>query len=279
MNINWFPGHMTKSLRMMDESVSLMDVLLYVLDARAPRSCINPEFNKYTERLPVIYVLNKCDLSDKAQNELWRKKLSGEKSIAVCVNSISSGSAKSIISLVRGLCREKIAKYSDKGVRAVLRGMVIGVPNAGKSTLINNLSGKVKAVTGNKAGVTRGKQWIKVDNYLEILDTPGTLYPKISDEICAHHLAYIGSIRDEIIDQYDLSLEFLREMFATNRIAIDKRYNIESVEDSSVTLQKIAKARGLMLKGGGYDTDRAAIAVLDDFRKGRIDSITLDKCV
>jgi len=277
MNIHWFPGHMTKSLRMMDENVKLMDMLVYVLDSRAPASCINPVFNKYTEKLPVVYVLNKADLGDKTELDAWKKKLSGPKSVVITLNSTMTGSGKAIFPLAKQLCAEKIERLKAKGVRAVLRAMVIGVPNCGKSTLINNLCGKAKATTGNKAGVTRGKQWVKVAEYLEILDTPGTLYPKFDNEKFAKHLAYVGSIKDEIVDSYELCLEFIKEITLLDKSILENRYKIECSIDSIETLGRIAAARGLMLRGGTPDEERAATAVIDDFRKGRLGKITLDK--
>jgi len=277
MNIHWFPGHMTKSLRMMDENVKLMDMLVYVLDSRAPASCINPVFNKYTEKLPVVYVLNKADLGDKTELDAWKKKLSGPKSVVITLNSTMTGSGKAIFPLAKQLCAEKIERLKAKGVRAVLRAMVIGVPKCGKSTLINNLCGKAKATTGNKAGVTRGKQWVKVAEYLEILDTPGTLYPKFDNEKFAKHLAYVGSIKDEIVDSYELCLEFIKEITLLDKSILENRYKIECSIDSIETLGRIAAARGLMLRGGTPDEERAATAVIDDFRKGRLGKITLDK--
>lgn len=276
MDINWFPGHMTKSLRMMDENIDLIDVLIYVLDSRAPASCINPAFNKYTQKLPVVYVLNKIDLADPVATDDWKKYLTDKNSAALCLNSTMSGSSKAINKLTTELCFDKIKKYEIKGVKAVLRAMVIGVPNSGKSTLINNLCGKTKAVTGNKAGVTRGKQWVRVTDYLEILDTPGTLYPKINDQTLAKHLAYLGSIKDEVLDVYELALELLKELYLINKKIIDNRYNIESTDDALATLEKIAVAKGLRKKGGIIDEERASLMIIDDFRKGRMGRITLD---
>ncbi len=276
MDINWFPGHMTKSLRMMDENINLIDVLIYVLDSRAPASCLNPAFDKYIEKLPVVYVLNKIDLADPAATNDWKSCLTGENSAAVCLNSTMSGSSKAINKLAIELCRDKIKKYENKGVKAVLRAMVIGVPNSGKSTLINNLCGKTKAITGDKAGVTRGKQWVRVTDYLEILDTPGTLYPKMNDQNLAKHLAYLGSIKDEILDIYELATELLKELYVIDKTIVDARYNIESTNDSLATLEKIAISKGLRKKGGIIDEERASLMVVDDFRKGRMGRITLD---
>ena len=278
MNIHWFPGHMTKSLRMMDENVALMDMLVYILDARAPLACVNPVFSKYTEKLPVVYVLNKCDLANPEQTEKWRKYFISEKSTAVCLNSTQNGSGKAIFSIAKEICRPIIEKKAAKGVRAVLRSMVIGVPNCGKSTFINNLCGKSKAIAGNKAGVTRGKQWVRASEYFEVLDTPGTLYPKFENQTFARHLAYIGSIRDEIVDTNELALDFIKEMTQKFPGYLSSRYSVEEKDDCLQLLCDIALKRGLVRKGGVADEERASIAIIDDFRKGRIGKITLEEC-
>ena len=269
---------MTKSLRMMDENVALMDMLVYILDARAPLACVNPVFSKYTEKLPVVYVLNKCDLANPEQTEKWRKYFISEKSTAVCLNSTQNGSGKAIFSIAKEICRPIIEKKAAKGVRAVLRSMVIGVPNCGKSTFINNLCGKSKAIAGNKAGVTRGKQWVRASEYFEVLDTPGTLYPKFENQTFARHLAYIGSIRDEIVDTNELALEFIKEMTQKFPGYLSSRYSVAEKDDCLQMLCDIALKRGLVRKGGAADEERASIAIIDDFRKGRIGKITLEEC-
>ena len=275
--INWYPGHMTKSIRMIEENVKLIDVLVYVLDARAPKSCINPDFIKYVSRLPVVYVLNKCDLADDAQTALWVKKLKGEKSAVVTANSTVSGRSNRIVAEIKRLCGEKINKFAARGVKTTIKAMVLGVPNTGKSTLINNLIGKGKAITGNKAGVTRGKQWFKVNEYVEILDTPGTLYPKLANQKIARHLAYIGSIKDEVVDVNELAAKLIKELYEIKPDAITARYSFAPSETDESNLEQVAKSRGFILKGGVGDADRAAVAVIDDFRKGRIGKITLDE--
>ncbi len=275
--INWYPGHMTKSIRMIEENIKLIDAIVYVLDARAPLSCINPDFEKYIARLPVVYALNKSDLSDPRETEKWRIKLTSSRSYAIILDSTVSKSSTAVLSAVTKLCGEKISKYQAKGVKTTIKVMVLGVPNTGKSTLINNLIGKSKAITGNKAGVTRGKQWFKVNDYVEVLDTPGTLYPKLSNQKAARHLAYIGSIKDEVVDTYELSKELLAELRERYPQAIEKRYGFTACDDCEINMQNVAKSRGFLLRGGEVDTERASIAVIDDFRKGRFGKITLDE--
>ena len=274
--INWYPGHMTKSIRMIEENIRLIDVLIYVLDARAPRSCINPDFDRYIQKLPVIYVLNKSDLADSAETEKWRGVLSGPMSEVVSLNSTVSKSSASVMASIRRLCGGKIDKYAAKGVKTTIKAMVLGVPNTGKSTLINNLIGKGKAVTGNKAGVTRGKQWFNAGEYTEILDTPGTLYPKLSDQTIARHLAYLGNIKDEVLDASELSCQLLKELSEIKPDSIVSRYGFVPVGDGEKDLDAVCHARSFMLKGGLPDTERASKAVIEDFRKGRLGKITLD---
>ena len=274
--INWYPGHMTKSIRMIEENIRLIDVLIYVLDARAPRSCINPDFDRYIQKLPVIYVLNKSDLADSAETEKWRGVLSGPMSEVVSLNSTVSKSSASVMASIRRLCGGKIDKYAAKGVKTTIKAMVLGVPNTGKSTLINNLIGKGKAVTGNKAGVTRGKQWFNAGEYTEILDTPGTLYPNLSDQTIARHLAYLGSIKDEVLDASELSCQLLKELSEIKPDSIVSRYGFVPVGDGEKDLDAVCHARSFMLKGGLPDTERASKAVIEDFRKGRLGKITLD---
>ncbi len=277
--INWYPGHMTKSIRMIEDNIKLIDVLVYVLDARAPQSCINPDFERYITKLPVVFVLNKSDLADDTQTLKWQKKLTSERRIALTANSTVSKSSASVLNAIKRLCGAKIDKYGAKGIKTTVKAMVLGVPNTGKSTLINNLIGKGKAITGNKAGVTRGKQWFRVNDYVEILDTPGTLYPKLANQTVARHLAYLGSIKDEVVDTMELSQQLLNELFALKPQLLESRYAITELLDGNSMLEAVAKSRSFLLKGGVYDIERASTSVVDDFRKGRLGKITLDEVV
>lgn len=277
MNINWFPGHMTKSMRMIESSVKSVDFIIYVLDSRAPYSCLNPDFEKFVANKPVVYALNKADLGLKSRVDEWLKSLSGKNRIAVTTVSTASGSASAIITAASRLCGEKLERYRKKGVKQTIRGMILGVPNCGKSTLINCLCNSGKTVTGNRAGVTRGKQWVRVNDYLELLDTPGTLYPKLVNQTVARRLAFIGSIRDEVTDTTELALELIEELKAYDESVIETRYKISSDSDANTILESAAHSRGCLLKGGVPDIDRMAVALLDDFRKGRLGKITLEK--
>lgn len=276
--INWYPGHMTKSIRMITEEIKTVDCCLYVLDSRAPKSCINPDFESLLGAKPVIYILNKSDLVPADKIEKWRTALSSETRTAVILDCTKTGSSKIISPIILNLCKEKIEKYRSKGVKMSVKAMVIGVPNCGKSTFINNLAKGARTVTGNKAGVTRGKQWVRINDYLEVMDTPGTLYPKLSDQVTAKHLAYIGSIKDEILETVELALELVTELKVIEPRALTQRYGITLSEESSV-LDEIAKSKGFLLKGGETDVLRAASMLIDDFRKGRLGKIILEECL
>jgi ribosome biogenesis GTPase A len=277
MEINWYPGHMTKSMRMIEEQVKLVDAIVYVLDSRAPMSCINPQFDKFIGAKPTVYLLNKADLCEKTDVDAWKTRLKGENKTAIAVDSTSSGSSAAVVTAIKQLCADKINKLKGKGVNATVRAMILGVPNTGKSTLCNNLCGKAKAITGNRAGVTRGKQWVRVSDYVEVLDTPGTLYPKLSDNEVAKKLAYIGSIKDEVVDSYELAIEFIKDIVALYPDALKNRYGISDTDSPRQCLEEIAKRRGFIVKGGEADAERAAVAVIDDFRKGRLGKLTLEK--
>ena len=275
MIINWFPGHMNRSLREMEEKIRLVDAVVYVLDSRAPFSCINPELDRISEGKPVVYVLNKAALVEAADLSCWIARLSGSGKYALKLDSTATNASKILAEKLREVCADKIAKKKARGINAVIRAMVIGVPNSGKSTLINNLCGKAKTLTGNKAGVTRGQQWVRVTPYLEVLDTPGTLYPKLDDRTVALDLAFVGSIRDEVLDIYGLAAELVKRLAPSG--AIERRYGVVPSADEHETLTDIARARGFLVKGGETDDERAAYAVIDDFRKGRMGKIILEK--
>lgn len=276
MQINWFPGHMTKSLRMMDDHIKQVDAVVYVLDARAPLSCVNPELDKVISGKPIVYVLNKADLVPDRALAAWIRRFTTESSAAVTLQATASNSGKVIIEKLRKMCAAKLERKRAKGINGVLRAMVIGVPNTGKSTIINNLCGKAKTATGNTPGVTRGKQWVRIDASLDVLDTPGTLYPKLDNYNVALNLAFIGSIRDEVVDTYELSLELIKKICRVSPESLNARYNISAEGTPLESLEKIAKTRGFIVKGGEADLERASGALIDDFRKGRLGKIILE---
>ena len=277
MRIQWFPGHMTKALRMMQEQLVQVDCIIYVLDSRAPFSCLNPKFDALTGKKPVLFVLNKCDLVEREDLEKWLKyfALRGEKCIAA--DSLNGRQRDNIVNILKQLNAAVIEKYRLKGAKKSVRAMVVGVPNTGKSTFINNLCGSRKTVTGNKAGVTRGKQWVSLADGVELLDTPGSLPPAFEDEKRALHLAFIGSVKDDVLDIEELALEMILYFENNHTDAFLKRYSLEEIPaDTEEKFRAVAQARGFMLSGGRVDFARTARAVVDDFRKQKFGKITLD---
>ena len=285
MIINWFPGHMTKALRTMENEIKNIDCVIYVLDARAPFACLNPEFDRLIKNKAVLVIINKLDLADPEKLNGIEKKLNTifpENSDYLFLNSTASGASTKILEKIEKLCALKINKNLQKGVNANIKVMVIGVPNCGKSTVINNLCGKAKTITGDKAGVTRGKQWVTVRKNIQVLDTPGTLYPNLSNEKMARYLAYIGSIKNEILDFNELCFEFVKDILREYPTAFQERYGItyeisENPANEEVVeiIEQIANARHFISKGGDIDYDRTCIMIIDDFRKKRLGNITL----
>lgn len=277
MNIQWFPGHMTKALRMMEENVKIVDAIGYVLDARAPASCFNPSFNKIVGNKPCLFILNKCDLADPVKLDKWRDYFKTNGIKYVTATATASADAGKIANGFAEITADLRAKYKAKGVFKPVRCLIIGVPNCGKSTLINCLSGRKTVVTGDKPGVTKGKQWVRLGSGLELLDTPGTLWPKFEDERVASHLCFVGSIKDDIVDLYEVTNLLIAELSEQYPQNLAERYKIDlDGKTTSQIVEQIAIKRGFLLRGGEIDCDRCAKAVLDDFRKGKLGKITLD---
>ncbi len=267
--IQWFPGHMTKALRMMEKEVSLADGIIYVLDARCPAASFNPKLRGIAGSKPVLYILNKSDLADERADNLARLIPNSVK-----VNAALASSRKDIIGAINGLVVEKRERNLAKGYSKTYRFLVVGVPNTGKSTVINLLAGSKRTVTGNKAGVTRGKQWIRLDGF-ELMDTPGTMPPACEDQSLALHLAYVGSINDDILDLDDIALELLGELYEKYPKRLEERYGITGGSKLEM-LENVCAKRGFIMRGSEYDFERGIRAVIDDFRKGRLGRITLD---
>lgn len=273
-NLQWFPGHMTKAMRMMEENAALCDGIIYVLDARCPASSFNPALKKMFGAKPVLYVLNKGDLADQ-RADAFVKLIRENGSSCVRINAVDSRSRRALGESVAALVAAKRERNSQKGYSQTFRFMVCGVPNTGKSTVINLLAGNARAQTGNKAGVTRGKQWIRLEGY-ELLDTPGTTPPSFVNQKLAVRLAYVGSLNDDILDMDDISLALLEELSEKYPAALKERYGIDGGLSPLEMLDKVCARRGFILRGNDYDYERGEKAVIDDFRKGRMGKITLD---
>lgn len=274
-HIQWFPGHMTKAMRMMEESAALVDGVLVVLDARAPVATRNKNLNKLFGNKPVLYLLNKSDLADEKKTDAFLAAFARQGAAALACTASRAGTAQKIAAKLPSLLKDKLEKDAQKGIVRPQRLMVCGIPNTGKSTVINALSGEKRAVTGDKAGVTRGKQWIRCAGF-ELLDTPGTMPPAFENQELARHLAYIGSINDDILDLDDIALELLRELAATYPQFLSERYKITDFSSPLAMYEDVCRRRGFVLRGGEFDYERGAKAILDDFRKGRTGRITLE---
>ena len=275
-HLQWFPGHMTAAMRMMEENLKAVDGVIVILDARAPRASLNLKLEKLFANKKVLFVLNKCDLIESADAKRTVKEFNAEGRRTVAISALDKRAITLLYDSIFDMLKEKLEKNKLKGVFKPLRIMVAGIPNTGKSTIINALCGGKKAVTGNKAGVTRGKQWVRIRE-LELLDTPGTMPPAFENQTLAKHLAYIGSMNDANIDFADLAFEFLNEMKVKYPELLKNKYGIENLEGETIEIYNaICVRRGFLRKGGEFDYDRLAIALIDDFRKGRIGKIILD---
>ena len=275
-HLQWFPGHMTAAMRMMEENVKAVDGVMIVLDARAPRASLNPKLDKLFTNKKVLYVLNKTDLVDANDVKRTIVEFTKEGKETVAVSAMDKRAVDLLYSRIFALLKDKLERNKLKGVFKPIRVMVAGIPNTGKSTIINALCGGKKTVTGNKAGVTKGKQWVRLRE-LELLDTPGTMPPAFENQTLAKHLAYIGSMNDANIDFSDLAFELLNELKETYPEALKNKYGIENLERPTIELyDDICVRRGFLRRGGEYDYERCATAIVDDFRKGRIGKIILD---
>ena len=271
--VQWFPGHMTAAMRMMEQNIALVQGVVFVLDARCPAASFNPKLKKLAGAKPVLYVLNKGDLADGRADALL-KVVREQGAEAVKINAINSSSRRDIAGAIEKLVQEKRARAAERGQTPVFRFMVAGVPNTGKSTLINLLAGSRRAETGDKAGVTRGKQWIRCGGF-ELLDTPGTMPPAFENQTLARRLAYVGSVNDDILALDEIALCLLEELYIKYPERLKERYGIEGGTPVDM-LDLVCKSRGFLLRGGDMDYERAYRALLDDFRKGRLGKVTLD---
>ncbi len=280
MNIQWFPGHMSKTRRMISENLKLVDVAVELLDARLPLSSRNPEIDKIVDKKPRILVLNKADLADETTTKAWISWFGKKGITAIALDSQSGKGFSALAPAIDKVMKEKLARDRAKGIgKHSVRLMVVGIPNVGKSSFINRLSGRSAAKTGDRPGITQTKQWIRIAGKYELLDTPGILWPKFEDPEVGKRIAFTGGIKDEIIDVEELAcflLSFLKENHLEKLVARYKITNDDVKDDSFTLLERIGQKRGCVISGGEIDTLRAANLLLDDFRSGKIGNITLE---
>ena len=277
MHFQWYPGHMTKARRMMQENIKLVDLIIELVDARIPLSSRNPDIDELGRNKARLILLNKADLAEDRKNDEWLEYFKSRGYSAVKVNSRKGGGIKSIQSVIQEACREKTERDRRRGIlNRPVRAMVAGIPNVGKSTFINALAGKACAKTGNKPGVTKGKQWIRLNKNVELLDTPGILWPKFEDQEVGLKLAFIGSIKDEVLQTEELAAELAGFLSREYPGVMEEKYAVEASEDKYECLRRIAESRRCLVRGSELDTEKAASILLDDFRNGRLGRITLE---
>ncbi len=278
MNVQWYPGHMTKAMRQMQEDIKLIDIIIELIDARIPLASKNPDIDRLGQGKARLVILNKCDLADERETKKWEAYYKAKGFYTLKMDARKSGSMKPVVDKIEEACAKKIEKNRRKGIiNRPLRAMIAGIPNVGKSTLINSIVRKGSAKVGDKPGVTKGKQWIKFGKTVELLDTPGVLWPKFEDREIGLRLAAIGSINDTILDMNEIAsyvIEYLQNNYCN---ALKERYNIEVDGEPYELLGKIAVVRGALKKGGEPDSDKAAFLVIDDLRSGRLGRISLEK--
>ncbi len=277
MNIQWYPGHMTKAVRMMQEDIKLIDIVIELLDARVPSSSKNPDIDTLAKNKFRLILLNKADLADPEVTKKWTEYYQAKGISVLNINARSGAGMKSITETIRETCKEKIERDRKRGIlNRPLRAMIVGIPNVGKSTFINSYAGKACTKTGNKPGVTKGKQWIHVNKQVELLDTPGILWPKFEDQEVGIRLAYIGSIKDDILNVQELALLFISFMVKRYPQVLQGQYEVDESLEPYQILQQIAENRHCLLKGEQYDLDKAAMILLENYRNGKLGRISLE---
>jgi len=278
--IQWFPGHMAKTRRLIAANLKLVDAVTEIVDARAPLSSRNPEMDRMTSGKPRLVLLNKCDLADDKATQMWINYFRNNGAEAIAVDCKSGKGLKNMLPTIKNkVLKELMEKREKHGMTgAPVRLMIVGIPNVGKSSLINRLAGSKRAKVEDRPGVTRTKQWVKLDNNTELLDMPGVLWPKFEDQDVAVRLAFTGAISDDILDIETLAMKLLKFMAENYPQSLKERYKIDIDEEDTglVLLEKVGKKRGMMISGGEINTERAAITVLDEFRSGKLGRITLE---
>lgn len=277
MNIQWYPGHMTKAKRMMQEDIKLIDVVIELVDARIPLSSKNPDIDQLAKNKARIILLNKYDLANIEHTKAWKEWFESKGYFVALVNSKAGNGVKAVNDVIMEACKEKLERNKRKGIiNRPIRAMIVGIPNVGKSTFINSFAGKAATKTGNKPGVTKGKQWIRLNKNVELLDTPGILWPKFEDQMVGVRLAMIGSINEEILNISELAMELIAFLSKHYDRALKERYEIETDGTPLEVLMRIAEARSCRLKGNELDVEKAARILLDEFRSAKLGRITLE---
>lgn len=277
MHFQWYPGHMTKAKRQMQEDMKLIDLVIELVDARIPLSSRNPDIDDLGRHKARLILMNKADLADEVQNKAWASYFKEKGFFVVKMDARTKAGMKTISDVIMDACREKIERDRKRGIKnRPVRAMVVGIPNVGKSTFINTYAGKACTKTGNKPGVTKGKQWIRLNKNVELLDTPGILWPKFEDQRVGLYLALIGSIKDEILNIDELSIELINILRESYPGLLTQRYEVSEEQMPAEILGEIAKNRNCVKKGGELDYSKAASLVIDEFRNGRLGKITLE---
>lgn len=279
-SIQWFPGHMAKTRRLMQKNITLVDAVVEITDARIPQSSRNPEMDRLVGKKPRLVILNKCDAADDRITAMWLDYYKSKNVLALAMDCRSGKGANKFLPTLKELLKDQISSWQQKGmVGRPIRIMIVGIPNVGKSSFINCMAKSKRAKVEDRPGVTRGKQWVSLDAELELLDMPGVLWPKFEDKLVGERLAFTGAVKDDIMDMEHLASRLLQFLNDNYPKLIMERYNVETVESEEGydILQKIGKKRGFLISGGEINTERAAITVVDEFRSGKIGRLTLEK--
>ena len=275
--INWYPGHMAKTRRLLQDQIKRIDLIIEICDARLPLSSRNPELAEMIARKRHLLFLNKSDLADPSSNKAWIRSFR-DRGIDAYLTDATKMRGKETIGLIDRATKEMVEKALEKGVRKTVRAMIIGIPNVGKSTLINRLYGRSIAQIGDRPGVTKSNQWVRVSPYLELLDTPGLLWPKLDDQLSARRLCYIGSVKDDVVDLTDLTIHLLEDLCEIVPQNVAERFHISDTSLKGAELiEAVCAGRGWLLRGAQYDYDRCCSVVLDEFRAGKLGRITFEK--
>ena len=277
MHFQWYPGHMTKARRMMQENIKLIDLIIELVDARVPFSSRNPDIDELAAGKARMVLLNKADLADEAETRKWAQMFEDMGIHVVKIDARNKGTLKQVQAAQQEACKEKIERDRRRGIKnRPIRAMVVGIPNVGKSTFINSFAGKACAKTGNKPGVTKGKQWIKINKNVELLDTPGILWPKFEDQAVGLRLALIGSIKEEILNTTEMAMEFIGFLKKSYPGVLAERYSVDESKENLEILEEIARIRGCLMKGNQTDIDKAGRLLLEDFRSLRLGKLSLE---